>query len=188
MHCRMFWCLDQGDSIVQVGGLTYLPLWENVTDYLQGIKLRNNLHSSSFLLLQLWKILHKNCRPLVLAKSPYFHGSWYFYLSIIHCTFHLHNGWVYVDTTNLQPFMKGVTVYTRLQIRSCAPWTWLPFFKAPCNYWTRHFMISSCSNRVKLAMVPLLEYSYYTFRSDWARLCHNFKFHIMFRRVHPITW
>ena len=45
------------------------------------IKSRNNLHSSAFLLLHLWKILHKNFKPLVLAKSPYFHGLWYIYLS-----------------------------------------------------------------------------------------------------------
>ena len=34
---------------MQIRGLTYLPNWENVTDdYLHGIRLRNNLHSSLF--------------------------------------------------------------------------------------------------------------------------------------------
>ena len=39
--------------------MTYWPLWKNVTNYLQGIKSRKNLHSSSFLLLHLWTLLHK---------------------------------------------------------------------------------------------------------------------------------
>ena len=40
-------------------GLTYLPLWENVTNNSHGINLWNKLQSSSFPLLHLWKILHK---------------------------------------------------------------------------------------------------------------------------------
>ena len=39
--------------------LTYLPHRENVTNYLRGTKLQNNLCSLSFRLLQLQKILHK---------------------------------------------------------------------------------------------------------------------------------
>ena len=53
-----------------------MPLWTKiVTNYLQGIKLRNNLHSSSFLLLHLRKTIAQNFTPLVLAESPYFHIS-----------------------------------------------------------------------------------------------------------------
>ena len=43
----------------QIRCLTYLPLWENVTDYLQGIYYDTNLHSSWYPPLHLWKILHK---------------------------------------------------------------------------------------------------------------------------------
>ena len=37
--------------------LTYLHLWESITNYLHGIKFWDCLHSSSFPLLHLWKIL-----------------------------------------------------------------------------------------------------------------------------------
>ena len=42
-----------------MGGLTYLSRWETQNTYLHTIKLWNNLHSSPFPLLHLWKILHK---------------------------------------------------------------------------------------------------------------------------------
>ena len=61
MRNGIVWCLDKVDSIVQVGGLTYLPLWKK--SYLiiyKEWKLRNDLHSSSLqLILHLSKILHK---------------------------------------------------------------------------------------------------------------------------------
>ena len=81
MMSRIFWCLDLGDSFLQVGGLTYLPPWKSVTNHAQGIKLRNNLHPSSFLLVHLWKNIAQNFKPLVLAESPYFHGLWCSYLT-----------------------------------------------------------------------------------------------------------
>ena len=56
----------------QVGGLTYLPLWKNVSNYLQDLLSLNSLHSSSFPLLQFVKILHK-IRTHSFAKSTYFH-------------------------------------------------------------------------------------------------------------------
>ena len=37
MQSMIFWCSIYGDFDVQVGGLTYLPLWANVTNYLDGI-------------------------------------------------------------------------------------------------------------------------------------------------------
>ena len=67
MHGKIFWCSYYGDPNVQIGGLTYLPLWENVTNYLHGIKLWNNLHFSIF-------------KPLFLAKSTCFHHFLYIYL------------------------------------------------------------------------------------------------------------
>ena len=50
----------------------YLLLKKIVADYLYGIKLWNNLYSSSFPLLHLWKILKKNFKPLFLVESTYF--------------------------------------------------------------------------------------------------------------------
>ena len=41
------------ETIIQVGVLTYLPFSKKVTKYLERIKVRNNLHSSSFPLLHL---------------------------------------------------------------------------------------------------------------------------------------
>ena len=59
VHSRISRCSNWGDSIIQVRGLTYLPLWKIITNYLHGIKLWNNLHSSSFTLLHLAQIYTK---------------------------------------------------------------------------------------------------------------------------------
>lgn len=59
MQSMIFQCSNKRDSITQVRGLIYLSLWKKTTTYLHGIKLWNNLQSSSFPLLYLWKILHK---------------------------------------------------------------------------------------------------------------------------------
>ena len=52
--------------------LTYLPIWENVTIYLQGIKLWHNLHSSSFL-YSISEKYYTNFKPRFLTKWAYFH-------------------------------------------------------------------------------------------------------------------
>ena len=59
MKSRIIYSSNQGDSTIQVGGLTYLHVWESVTNYFHGIKVWNNSHSSPSPLLHLWKILHK---------------------------------------------------------------------------------------------------------------------------------
>lgn len=46
-----------GVLLYKQGGLTNLPLWENVTSYLHGIKLRNILQSLSFPVLHLWEFI-----------------------------------------------------------------------------------------------------------------------------------
>ena len=47
------------ETIVPLGDFTYLPLWEQVTNYLYGTKVRNNLHFSSSPPLHLRIIMHK---------------------------------------------------------------------------------------------------------------------------------
>ena len=43
MHSRMLSCSNKEDSTVQLESLTYSCCWGNATNYLQGLKLRNNL-------------------------------------------------------------------------------------------------------------------------------------------------
>ena len=57
---------------VQIGGFD-LSIWEHITNSLHGIKLRNNLHSSSFPLHHLWKILHKFQATLYKSISLFHH-------------------------------------------------------------------------------------------------------------------
>ena len=47
--CRMgyFDCHMREIVVCKFRGLTYSPLWEDVTDYLHGMFLQNNLHSLS---------------------------------------------------------------------------------------------------------------------------------------------
>ena len=55
-------------------GLTYNCVFEkNISNYLQGRKVQNYLHSSSSLVLHLWKIVSQNFKPLVPTESPF---SW----------------------------------------------------------------------------------------------------------------
>ena len=75
--------LKLGSSTTQGRGLTYLPLWINITDRLQEIKLQNNLHSSSFPLLHLQETLqYKNfwLNQLIFTNFPfvYFISSFFY--------------------------------------------------------------------------------------------------------------
>ena len=46
VHTRIFWCSNQGDSTIHVGGgLTYLLLWGNITNYLHETKIMEQLAS-----------------------------------------------------------------------------------------------------------------------------------------------
>ena len=56
----------------------YLPLLENVTNYLHGINIWNNLHSFSLSLLHLWKIMHK-CQATLFGRINLLSSCFYFF-------------------------------------------------------------------------------------------------------------
>jgi len=61
--------------------MTYLPLWDNVANYLQGTKLRKQLAFPIISSTPSPKTIAQNLNPLFLAESTYFHRFPGFFLS-----------------------------------------------------------------------------------------------------------
>jgi hypothetical protein len=82
-----------GGSTVQVGGLTHLPLWKNITNYLLGW-IYETTCIPHHLLYSIIEICCTNVKPLFLAKSSCFHRCPYIYLRYCHLCWLMNEGYI----------------------------------------------------------------------------------------------